>query len=194
MTLQYSLDTSRSTRMWIILLVFTLVTAAAQDRRQGPLDPCPGPTASVIVMALEDPVSGDAHMLILKNDARSSILMLVVGFGQKSELHSIDFAVPRQIVGPPGWDAQSAFGEDSIFMRWIWEAATKQTAIAPGELVSGFKVVLPPFPAELRGHKYSDGAPLIPIKPSDLPFRVVFQNGECAWGRVRPLVLGSPTK
>lgn len=137
--------------------------------------------------------NGDAHMLIVKNDARSSILTLVVGFGQKSELHSSEFAVPLQIVGPPGWDAQSVF-EESIFMHWEWTAATKQAAIAPGELVSGFKVVLPPFPARLRGQRYSDGAPLIPIRPSDLPFRVVFQNGECVWGRVRPLVLGSPTK
>jgi hypothetical protein len=194
MKLYNSRSITRNIRMWIMLLVFTLGTAAAQDRPQGQPDRCAGPTASVIVMALEDPVNGDAHMLIVKNDTRDSVFMLTVGHGPKAELHISDLAVPRQIVGPPGWDAQGVFEEESIFMHWEWTTEITQAAIGPGELVSGFKVVLPPFSAARRGQKYPDEAPVIPIKLSDLPFRVVFRNGECAWGRVRPLVLGSPTK
>jgi hypothetical protein len=86
----------------MMLLVFALGNTAAQDRQAVP-DSCTGPTASVIVMALEDPFNGDAHMLIVKNDTRDPVYMLTVGHGQKSELHSSDFVVPRQILAPPGY-------------------------------------------------------------------------------------------
>jgi hypothetical protein len=194
MKLQGSRRITRKALMWIMGLVFAVGNTAAQDRPQAAPVRCVGPTANVIVMALQDPDNGDAHMIIVKNDTRYSVYVLIVGLGQESELHSSSFAVPRQIVGPPGWEARSLFEEESLFMRWMWNANSTKAAIAPGELVSGFKVVLPPFPAVRPGDDFPDHAPVIPIKFSDLPFRVLFENGECAWGRVRPLVLGSPTK
>jgi hypothetical protein len=186
--------------MWMMLLLFALGNAIAQDRPQADPYACTGPSASVIVMALQDPVNGDAHMLVVKNDSRDSVMSLMVGMGLESELRVSDFAIPRQIMGPPGWNARHIVEENNesakgLFMRWLWAANTIKDAIAPGELVSGFRVILPPFPARLRGQYYDSGAsPVIPIKVSDLPFQVRLSGGGCVWGRIRPLVLGSPTK
>jgi hypothetical protein len=174
---------------WILLLVLGRGQIAAQGRSQKTY-PCDGPTMSVIVMALDDPINSGAYLIIVKNGTADSIMTLVVGDGERSELPAIGFAVPREITGPRGWEAQAIFKEESGFMHWFWAAKTRQVDIQPGELGAGFKVVLPPFPERLRNTFYPNGTPARPIKVSDLPFQVGMVTGNCVWGRIRPLTIG----
>lgn len=164
---------------------------SAQSRTVRPLGTCDGPTNNVKVMALQDPDNEPAYLLVVKNGTKQSILGVTVGMGSKSELRIADFAVPVRMVAPDGWKATHSFHEDSEFMHWVWGTEMPDHALAPGELASGFKVVLPPFPTNRARNVYPDGTPVRPIKVTDLPFQVSFTDGKCVWGQIQPLVVGA---
>ena len=145
-------------------------------------------------MALQDPVDSDSYLIVIKNGSADSILSLVIGDGEKPELHIADFAVPRQILGPPGWEAASVFKEQSMFMHWAWTAQTRAASLPPGVLVSGFRVVLPRFPEALQKNVFPDMTPVKPVNVAKLPFQVYFADRSCVWGRIRPLVIGAPAR
>jgi hypothetical protein len=171
----------------IMFVILSQAAAVAQSQTPGS-DACAGPTKDVIMMSLQDPDNEQAYLIIVKNRSRHPIVALTVGDGSKPQLHTVGFAVPLQILGPSGWTATHVFKEESMFMHWVWTVKKTEAVIAPGEMASGFKVTLPPFPSSARGKEYPDGAPIQPIKVSDLPFRVQFENGACVWGHIRSLI------
>jgi len=175
----------------LIAALFVTISHAATVRSPTLSNTCTGPTDKAIVMVLQDPYNQQAYLFVIKNNSNDPVLSFVVGDGSKPQLHIADFAMPSQIVGPTGWTAAHAFKEESMFMHWAWVAESPDAMIAPGELASGFKITLPPFPASMQNKLYADGTPIQPIKMSQLPFRVQFASGECVWGQIRPLIIGS---
>jgi hypothetical protein len=144
-----------------------------------------------MVLVLQDPDNQQAYLFVIKNNSNTSVLAFTVGDGSEPQLHIADFVVPSQITGPAGWTATHTFKEESMFMHWAWTTESPEALIAPGELSSGFKITLPPFPTSAQNKLYADGTPMQPIKISQLPFQVQFASGECAWGQIRPLIIGS---
>ena len=72
-------------------------------------------------------------------------------------------------------------------MRWVWTATSKQSMVPPGEMRSGFDVVLPPPRARRTQTYYPDGTPAKPLQLDGMPFRVRLASGRCLWGRVHVL-------
>ena len=173
------------------IVVFFPAAAAGQSRGAATRDGCAGPTDSVRLMAFQDPDNQQAYVFVLKNETKQRILAVIVGMGIKSELHIAPWAEPSQIVAPAGWKANFTYHEDSLFMHWVWVTEAPDLMIAPGELASGFKIVLPPFPPKAETNRYPDGAPVRPIKVMELPFQAAFTDGKCVWGRIQPLVVGA---
>lgn len=178
----------------LLMLVMLFQPSAALQSRTPNSDACSGPTNDVIVMALQDPDNERVNLIVIKNRSRNPVVAFFVGDGSKPQLHAADFAVPLQILAPSGWKATHVFKEESLFMHWEWVAKTPQAALAPDEMASGFKVILPPFPPSVRQNLYPDGSPVNPVKVNELPFRVQFANGTCAWGLIRPLIVGPSAK
>ena len=174
----------------LLFLMLSVAAIARQSRTPSPTA-CPGPTNDVIVMALQDPDNEQANLIVVKNRSRYPIVALTVGDGSKPQLRIADFAVPVRILGPAGWTGTHVFKEESMFMHWAWTVKKPEDAIAPEEMASEFKVILPQFPSSSQGKLYMDGTQIQPIKVSNLPFRVQFANGTCAWGEVRPLIIGA---
>ena len=175
----------------LIAALFVIISQVATAQAQTPSNACTGPTDKVMVMVLQDPHNQQAYLFVIKNNSNDRIPAFTVGDGSKPQLHIANFAVPSQITGPTGWTATHAFKEESMFMHWAWTAKSPDAMIAPGELASGFKITLPPFPASAQNKLYADETPMRPIKMSQLPFRIQFASGECVWGQIRPLIIGS---
>jgi hypothetical protein len=175
----------------LLAVAMSHAAVAAQSPARASGDACEGPANDVRVMALQDPDNQPAYVLAVKNNSKQSILALTIGNGEKPELRVIPYAVPVQIAGPAGWKASHVFQEESMFMHWVWSTDKPELSIAPGELASGFKLVLPPFPPKAASTKYSDGTPVRPVKVTELPFRVYLSDGKCEWGRIVPLVVGA---
>lgn len=179
-------------RVFPAVLFVILVQATVVAQSSTPSDQeCAGPTTEVLVMVQRDPTNERGHLIQIKNNSKDAILAFSVGDGVKPELYAIDFAVPLQIVGPPGWTATHVFKEESIFMHWVWTTRNPENMIAANKSASNFKVVLPPFPASAQNNRYPDGTPVRPVVVSELPFRVQFASGRCVWGRIQPLTAGA---
>ena len=168
----------------VLLTTTTTPISFAGQSRAVTSNSCQGPTNDVIVMALQDPDNQPSYAFVIKNRAKQPIVVFSIGDGAKPELHVAPFAVPSRIVAPMHWRGTHVFLEGSEFMHWVWSADSADGAIAPGEFVSGFNVVLPPFPQGAERTLYSDGTKVQPIKMDELPFRVYFSNGTCAWGHI----------
>jgi hypothetical protein len=166
------------------VIVFHATVGAQQPPASGDQE-CAGPTNEVLVTVQQDPTNERGNLISIKNNAKDAILALIVGEGVKPELYTSEFAVPLQIVGPPGWTATHVFKEESIFMRWVWTAGNPDNMIPANKSASNFKIVLRPFPANAEKNLYPDGTPVRPVVVSELPFRVQFASGRCVWGRIQ---------
>lgn len=175
----------------LVAALFVIFSQTTTVQSSALSNTCTGPADKVIVMVLQDPGNQQAHLFVIKNNSNDPVLAFTVGDGSKPQLYIADFAVPSQIIGPTGWRATYVFKEESMFMHWAWTAESPDAMIATDELVSGFKITLPPFPVSAQEKLYADGTPIQPIKISKLPFRVQFASGGCAWGQIRPLIIGS---
>jgi hypothetical protein len=125
--------------------------------------------------------------LVVSNRASDSIQSVTLGRGARPELHVGPEAIPAKMSGPPGWEARHVFDEESEFMRWVWTATDKQSMVPPGEMRSGFDVVLPPPKPSRTQTYYPDGTPAKPLELNGMPFRVRLAGGRCLWGRVHVL-------
>jgi hypothetical protein len=167
-----------------VILFHATVGAQQQPSTSGDQD-CAGPTTEVLVTVQQDPINERGYLISIKNNSKDSILALSVGDGVKPELYATGFAVPLQIIGPPGWTARHVFKEESIFMRWVWTTSNPENMIAANKSASNFKIVLPPFPANAEKNRYPDGNAVRPVVVSELPFRVQFASGQCVWGQIQ---------
>lgn len=148
---------------------------------------CTGPTDDVVVFDIQDPKNSQAHLLVVKNSTSHAIGSLFVGSGMDDQLPIADFTIPLRISGPSGWKAFHAFMEDSGNMKWVWLSSGMANMIEPNAMVGGFHVELPTFPAGREGNIYSDGSKVRSVVVSQLPFRVILDEGTCLWGQVRAL-------
>jgi hypothetical protein len=190
---QFASLLTRLLALAVVAMMLSWPSATSQSPPNRSND-CMGPTDNVLLMALQDPDNQSSYILVVKNRAKEPIVAFSVGDGAKPELHVIPFAVPSQIVGPAGWEGKYVFLEGSEFMHWVWSADNPGVAIDPGELSTGFKVVLPPFPQGAEKNVYSDGTHVRPVRLNELPFRAFFANGVCVWGHIRLLGFLNPEK
>jgi hypothetical protein len=140
-------------------------------------------------MALQDPVNPASWMFVLKNNSDSPVTFFSVGMGHEPELRVSVLSVPLQVPAPAGWNGWFNIGDESDFIRWGWEAKNPGAAIPPGDFVSGFRVILPPFTERLKVSRNPDGTAVSPVKVAGLPYMVLLK-GACVWGRVVPLIPG----
>ena len=171
----------------ILLGTLILVGQAHSTPSDNPPNACAGPTDDVIVFDIHDTKNSQAHLLVVTNSTAHSIGSLFVGSGMDDQLPIADFTIPLRISGPSGWKAFHAFMEDSRYMKWVWSTSGMADMIEPNAMVGGFHVELPTFPAGREGNIYSDGSKVRPVVVSQLPFRVILDDGTCLWGQVRAL-------
>lgn len=174
----------------VALVIFIQATMVAQSPTPSAQE-CLGPTSEVSVTVQRDPTNEQGHRILIKNNSKDAIAAFSVGDGIKPELYASEFAVPLQILGPPGWIATHVFKEESIFMHWVWTAKNPDNRIAANTSASDFKIVLQPFPARAQNNLYPDGTSVKPIVISELPFRVQFASGRCVWGQIQPQTAGA---
>jgi hypothetical protein len=121
---------------------------------------------------------------VVSNRTKDHIMGVTLGTGARPELQTRPDAIPTKLMGPPGWEAQHVFDEESPFMRWLWMATGKESMVPPGGVRSGFDVVLPvPKPSREQLY-YPDGTPVKPLQLQGMPFRVLLASGRRLCGRV----------
>jgi hypothetical protein len=125
-----------------------------------------------------------AYEIFIINRGPSQILALALGRNAVDTIPADDSIAPSQTASPVHWTYRRSFTENSLNMRLLWSTKAPEGYVQPKSILTGFKLVLKPFPEKSRGQKYPDGKPFDQLQISNMPFEVITKDGACAWGKV----------
>lgn len=165
----------------LLLGALALAPAGSEGAR------CEGPTSKVQVTVKETAKQGaegaSTYLFTVKNLHKSPIAIIGLGEGDRDEMQSIPDNMPKAIVTPEGWEGGTAFKDESKFMQAYWKTQEPALMIASGQSLDGFKLEMPP-PRKGPPLFHLDGTLSRPLEMKKAPFRIYFEDGTCAWGRV----------
>lgn len=151
---------------------------------------CEGPTGPVRVTVEQIAQTPPVYHYVIANSYKSQIRNFTLGIGgqrEQREMEVIPDNIPVSIGSPQGWEGQYIFPEETGHMHIFWLAKHDLYAIAPNASLGGFALVMPK-PMERKVPLYGpDGKLSVPTDMKKVSFRVRFNDGKCAWGRVVPV-------
>jgi len=166
----------------VLVLLFSSSLAASESD-------CEGPDGPVKVTVEQIAASTPVYHYVIANSYESGIRSLTLGIGgqwEQREMRVIPDNIPVSVGSPQGWEGQYIFPEETGYMHIFWLAKHDLYAIAPNASLGGFALVMPK-PMERKVPLYGpDGRLSEPTDMKKVSFRVQFNDGRCAWGRVAP--------
>jgi len=167
----------------VLVLLFSSSLAASESD-------CEGPDGPVKVTVEQIAGSTLVYHYVIANSYKSQIRSFTLGISgrwEQREMRVMPDNIPVSVGSPQGWEGQYIFPEETGYMHIFWLAKHDLYAIAPNASLGGFALVMPK-PMERKVPLYGpDGRLSVPADMKKISFRVQFNDGRCAWGRVAPV-------
>ncbi len=144
---------------------------------------CEGPVDSVKVTVEQVQESPPTYLYSVTNLHSSPIMNFSLGIGDAFEMSPVPENQARTVESPPGWDGRQLHVQDTPYSRIFWSALDRNSYIAPGASLGGFRVVMP----EGRGSdlRRIAGLPARPLDMKSASLLFGFESAKCAWTRAQ---------
>ena|ERR1700739_4050089 len=164
-------------------LIFLLTPSMSGEAQSEAIPPCTGPTNSILVTVARVKDAPPTYSYTIKNASSAPISAFVLGDGDRKEMMISPANVPDKVESPKGWSGKTNFQEEGSFMNILWETKSPHSLIAPSGSKEGFKLLMPVSPAKSPELFDLYGKKVEPFSMKNAPFRVLFTDGKCQWGR-----------